>query len=40
MVDIAKSCLSDVTFSDNQPGTSRLIQRVPLGVIFVIAPWK
>lgn len=40
MVDIAESCLSDVTFSDNQPGTSRLIQRVPLGVIFVIAPWK
>ncbi|OAX41773.1 ALDH-like protein [Rhizopogon vinicolor AM-OR11-026] len=40
MIDIAESCLSDVTFSDNQTGTSRLIQRVPLGVIFVIAPWN
>jgi acyl-CoA reductase-like NAD-dependent aldehyde dehydrogenase len=29
-----------VTFSDNQPGTNRFIKRVPLGVIFVIAPWK
>ncbi|KAG0707272.1 Aldehyde/histidinol dehydrogenase [Suillus ampliporus] len=40
MIDIAESCLSDVTFSDNQPGASRLIKRVPLGVIFVIAPWN
>jgi acyl-CoA reductase-like NAD-dependent aldehyde dehydrogenase len=40
MVDIAESCLSDTTFSDNQPGVSRSIKRVPLGVIFVIAPWN
>ncbi|KAG1871801.1 Aldehyde/histidinol dehydrogenase [Suillus subalutaceus] len=40
MVDIAESCLSDITFSDNQPGFSRSIKRVPLGVIFVIAPWN
>lgn len=40
MVDIAESCLSDTTFSDNQPGFSRSIKRVPLGVIFVIAPWN
>ncbi|KAG1722313.1 Aldehyde/histidinol dehydrogenase [Suillus lakei] len=40
MVNIAESCLSDVTFSDNQPGFSRSIKRVPLGVIFVIAPWN
>ncbi|KAJ8593727.1 ALDH-like protein [Rhizopogon salebrosus TDB-379] len=40
MTDIAESCLSDMTFSDNQPGTNRFIKRVPLGVIFVIAPWN
>ncbi|KAG1784625.1 Aldehyde/histidinol dehydrogenase [Suillus plorans] len=40
MVDIAESCLSDTTFSDNQPGFNRSIKRVPLGVIFVIAPWN
>ncbi|KAG2034376.1 Aldehyde/histidinol dehydrogenase [Suillus americanus] len=40
MVDVAESCLSDITFSDNQPGFNRSIKRVPLGVIFVIAPWN
>lgn len=40
MVDIAESCLSDINFLDNQPGFSRSIKRVPLGVIFVIAPWN
>ncbi|KAJ7136151.1 succinate semialdehyde dehydrogenase [Mycena epipterygia] len=41
MVSIADSCLSDVTLEDtDKPGFRRFIKRLPLGVVFVIAPWN
>lgn len=41
MLDIAASSLADVSLADtDKPGFKRYIKRVPLGVVFVIAPWK
>jgi len=41
MLSIAESCLSDVSLKDTDlPGFRRYIKREPLGVVFVIAPWK
>ncbi|KAI0076634.1 aldehyde dehydrogenase [Panus rudis PR-1116 ss-1] len=41
MLSIAESSLSDVSLKDtDKPGFQRYIKRVPLGVIFVIAPWN
>lgn len=41
MLSIAESCLSDVSLEDTDlPGFRRYIRREPLGVVFVIAPWK
>ncbi|KAH7886643.1 Aldehyde/histidinol dehydrogenase [Phlebopus sp. FC_14] len=41
MLSIAESSLSDVSLKDTDtPGFKRYIQRVPLGVVFVIAPWN
>ena len=41
MLSIAESALSDVSLEDTDtPGFKRYIKREPLGVVFVIAPWK
>lgn len=41
MLSIAAKALEDVTLKDtDKPGFRRLIRRDPLGVVFVIAPWK
>ncbi|KIM64493.1 hypothetical protein SCLCIDRAFT_1213318 [Scleroderma citrinum Foug A] len=41
MLSIAESSLSDVSLKDTDaPGFRRFIKRVPLGVVFVIAPWN
>lgn len=39
MLDIAEESLKDFVLPD-KPGFKRLIKRDPLGVVFVIAPWK
>ncbi|RXW16564.1 hypothetical protein EST38_g9298 [Candolleomyces aberdarensis] len=41
LLDIAASSLADVSLADtDKPGFKRYIKRVPLGVVFVIAPWN
>ena len=41
MLSIAESSLSDVSLQDTDaPGFRRYIKHVPLGVVFVISPWK
>ncbi|KAG2003391.1 aldehyde dehydrogenase [Coprinopsis cinerea AmutBmut pab1-1] len=41
MLSIAESALADVPLTDtDKPGFRRYIKRVPLGVVFVIAPWN
>lgn len=41
MLSIAESCLADVSLEyTDKPGFRRFIQRTPLGVVLVIAPWK
>ena len=41
MLSIAESALQDVSLADtDKPGFKRYIKRTPLGVVFVIAPWK
>ena len=41
MLSIAESSLADVSLQDtDKPGFRRFIRRTPLGVVFVIAPWK
>ncbi|KAI6144321.1 Aldehyde/histidinol dehydrogenase [Pisolithus tinctorius] len=41
MLSIAESSLADVSLKDTDaPGFRRYIKRVPLGVVFVIAPWN
>lgn len=39
MIDIAETALADVSIAD-KPGFSRWIKRVPLGVVFTVAPWN
>ena len=39
MIGIAEKSLSDIVLPE-KPGLSRFIRRVPLGVVFVIAPWN
>ncbi|HYZ26106.1 MAG TPA: aldehyde dehydrogenase family protein [Geminicoccaceae bacterium] len=39
MIEVAKQALADVRLGD-KPGFTRFIRRVPLGVVFVIAPWN
>jgi acyl-CoA reductase-like NAD-dependent aldehyde dehydrogenase len=39
MMQVAPEGLADVRFSD-KPGFTRLIRKVPVGVVFVIAPWN
>ena len=41
MLDIAATSLADVSLADtDKPGFKRWIKRTPIGVVFVIAPWK
>jgi len=41
LLNIAKDALADVSLKGtDKPGFKRWIKRVPLGVVFVIAPWK
>ncbi|KAF5351256.1 hypothetical protein D9756_008468 [Leucocoprinus leucothites] len=41
MLSIAEPQLADVSLQDtDKPGFRRYIKRVPLGVVFVIAPWN
>ena len=41
MLSIAESSLSPISLADtDQPGFKRYIERVPLGVVFVITPWN
>ena len=41
MLSIAESSLSPVSLADTDlPGFKRYIERVPLGVVLVIAPWN
>lgn len=41
MLSIAAKALQDVTLKDtDKPGIRRFIRRDPLGVVFVVAPWK
>lgn len=41
LLSIAAQALEDVTLKDtDKPGFCRFIRRNPLGVVFVIAPWK
>lgn len=41
MLDIAAASLADVSLADtDKPGFRRWIKRTPIGVVFVIAPWK
>jgi acyl-CoA reductase-like NAD-dependent aldehyde dehydrogenase len=39
MIDIAGQALADIQVGDN-PGFTRFIRRVPLGITLVIAPWN
>jgi acyl-CoA reductase-like NAD-dependent aldehyde dehydrogenase len=39
MIDIAPVSLATVTVPD-KPGFERCIERVPLGIVFVVAPWN
>jgi acyl-CoA reductase-like NAD-dependent aldehyde dehydrogenase len=39
MIEIAPSALSDIGVGD-KPGFDRFIERVPLGVVLVLAPWN
>lgn len=39
MIDIAAEALADVTVAE-KPGFERFIQRTPLGLVFVVAPWN
>jgi acyl-CoA reductase-like NAD-dependent aldehyde dehydrogenase len=39
MISIAESALAPVDV-DQKPGFERFIQRVPLGLVFVVAPWN
>ena len=39
MIEIAPSALGDIGVGD-KPGFDRFIQRVPLGVVLVLAPWN
>jgi acyl-CoA reductase-like NAD-dependent aldehyde dehydrogenase len=39
LLSIAQEALKDTEFTD-QPGFTRFIRKVPLGTIFVIAPWN
>ena len=39
MIDIAPSALQDLQVGDKE-GFTRFIQRTPLGVVLVIAPWN
>ena len=39
MIDIAPDSLADIE-AEPRPGFSRFVQRRPLGVVFVIAPWN
>lgn len=39
MIDIAASALADIT-PEARDGFNRFIRRVPLGVVFTIAPWN
>lgn len=42
MIAIAAEALADVAVADtpDKPGFERFIQRVPLGLVFVVAPWN
>lgn len=41
MLSIAPSALADYSLADtDKPGFKRYIKRAPLGVVFVVAPWK
>lgn len=41
MLSIATSALADYSLADtDKPGFKRYIKRAPLGVVFVVAPWK
>lgn len=41
MLSIAEKALAPVGLEDtDKPGFKRYIKREPLGVVFVIAPWK
>ncbi|KAI0084390.1 NAD-aldehyde dehydrogenase [Irpex rosettiformis] len=41
MLSIAQDSLKDISLADtDKPGFKRYIKRVPLGVVFVIAPWN
>jgi acyl-CoA reductase-like NAD-dependent aldehyde dehydrogenase len=41
MLSIAASSLADIPITDtDKPGFRRYIKRSPIGVIFVITPWK
>lgn len=39
MMQVAPEALADTRFTD-QPGFTRFIRKVPVGVVFVIAPWN
>lgn len=39
MISIAEEALASLCYGD-QPGFTRYIQREPLGVIFIVAPWN
>ena len=39
MIEVAGAALTDVEVGD-KPGFTRFIRRVPLGVVFVVAPWN
>lgn len=40
MMNLAPSALAPLTPSDSQDGINRYIERVPLGLVMVIAPWN
>lgn len=40
MIDIAQQSLMDNYPSDHDDNTKRFIRRVPLGIVFTIAPWN
>ena len=39
MMDVAPEALADLRF-DDKPGFTRFIRKLPVGVVFVIAPWN
>ncbi len=39
MIDNAEQALSDITIENNE-NKKRFIKRVPLGIVFIIAPWN